>query len=363
VGFAANGEGDHGTGDRLAVLVPGLTATTARFADADDAIAAFWAWWCANVLALTEALNCGQADDWRVQLSGRVRALHPKLQWELRRGQQALYALCLSGTGDAVLRITTERWRQARPDSDETWEFHAFRPAASNAGALVLHVAGEAMALADLRIGLLDDPSRERINCEVYHPAFAGMPTAMRDSVAVLLLDHAVGEEGVESWLGAISTATTVPEDPRTVTELSAAVVWRKETATGVNWGVTTAPSPEGTLFQIVNYAVKRWAYPTFDVRCDVTFELQRPTPAGIPDPWESEGFEAIEDGLARALTDHAVLVARTSGRQRHTVHLYAREDSVAPDAIAAWARGLDRPVTVHWEFDPEWRLLTSSPE
>ncbi len=347
----------------MAVPVPGLTQTTARFAAADDAIAAFWAWWASNAEALTEALNCGQAGDWRVQLSERVRALHPKLQWELRSGQVASFALCLSGTGDAVLRITAERWRQAGPDSDDVWEFHASRPAASKAESLVLHIAGEAMALADLRIGVADDPGRERLNCRVYHPAFSGLPTAMRDSVAVLLLDHAVGEDGVESWLGAINTSTSVPEDPRTVMELNAAIGWRKDTATGVHWGVTTAPSPDGTLFQIVNYAVKRWAYPTFDVRCDLTFELQRPTPAGIPDPWESEGFEAIEDGLARGLKDHAVLVARTSGRQRHTVHLYAREDSIAPDAIAAWARGLDRPVDVTWEFDPEWRLLTSSPE
>jgi hypothetical protein len=320
-------------------------------------------WWSDHVVALNEALSGGQADDWRARLSDRVRALHPKLQWELRRGHEASFALCLSGAGDAVLRIIAERWRQAGPDPDSLWEFRASRPAVSQAESLVLHIAGEAMALADLRIGVVDDPGRERINCQVYHPAFAGMPTAMRDSVAVLLLDHAVGEEGVETWLGAISTATNLPNDPRTVSELAAAIAWRRDTATGVHWGVTTAPSPDGTLFQIVNYAVKRWAYATFDVRCDVTFELERPTPAGIPDPWESEGFEAIEDGLARALKDHAVLVARTSGRQRHTVHLYAREDSIAPDAIADWARRLDRPVTVKWEFDPEWRLLTSSPE
>lgn len=315
-----------------------------------------------NVEALTASLRSGQVDDWRAQLSDRVRAVHARLQWDLRRGPDGSFALCLSGTGDAVLRIIAERWRQAGPDSDDAWEFHASRPATSRAESLVLNIAGEKMALADTRIGLVDDPGRERINCEVYHPAFSRLATATRDSIAVLLLDHAVGEDSVETWLGAISTATRVPTDPRTVAELNAAISWRRETATGVHWGVTTAPSEQGTLFQIVNYAVKRWQYPTFDVRCDVTFELERPTPAGIPDPWESEGFEAIEDGLARGLADHAVLVARTSGRQRHTVHLYAREDSIAPGAIAAWAKRLDRPVTVEWEFDPEWRLLTSSP-
>lgn len=340
-----------------------MTPTPARFTDADNAISAFWAWWSDCVSELSAALQSGQADAWRAQLSDRVRALDAKLQWELRRGHQATFALCLSGTGDAVLRLIAERWRHAGPTADAVWEFHASRPAATTPSSLVLHIAGEKMALADLRVGVADDPSRERIHCQVYHPAFSKLPRAMRDSVAVLLLDHAVGEDGVETWLGAISTSTSVPDDPRTVTELGAAIAWRKDTATGEHWGVTTAPSPEGTLFQIVNYAVKRWAYPTFDVRCDVTFELERPTPAGIPDPWESEGFKTIEDGLARALTDHAVLVARTSGRQRHTVHLYAREDSIAPSAIATWARGLERAVTVQWEFDPEWRLLTSSPE
>ena len=333
-----------------------------RFERSDDATARFWTWWDGVRAPLTQALRDGAAGEFTEALQERITDLHPSLQWDLRRGTTAAFALCVSGSGDAIRRLIVERWRRAGPDDDSEWQFHTTRPASRSPGSLVVNIAGEAVALSELLVVPDHDASRERLNCTVYHPAFRSLPTVTRKSLAVLLLDHAVGEEGVETWLGAIDTAIDEPEAGVDVHGLRDLVEHREQTATGLHWGITTQPGEDGTLFQIVNYAVKRWAFPTYDARCDITFRLERPTPAGIPDPWESDAFEGIEDGLSRALEGHAVLVARTSGRQRHTVHLYAAHDGIAPQAIAAWARRVSRAAQVDWVFDPEWSLLTRTP-
>src|SRR5690606_11505074 len=115
-----------------------------------------------------------------------------------------------------------------------------------------------------------DDPGRERLNAEVFHPSFAMLPTATRESVAVLLLDQALGEEMVESWMGAIEAVTRCPAGALDLHALRGALAQRQDSATGTLWGVVTTEVPEGMLFRIAKHAIKRWSYPTFDARCDV---------------------------------------------------------------------------------------------
>lgn len=336
--------------------------TASRFSEVDDRIAAFWLWWSTAAPALADDLLAGQGARWQPELSERVRDLHPRLQWDLRVAAGPLFTLCLSGAGDAVVRLVAERWRVTAPDDDPRWAFRSTRPAAGRVAEVSLRIGGEMVQLDEVRVAVEDDPGRERLNLVVYHPVFAQLPTATRESLAVLLLDHALGEDVVESWTGAIDAATACPADALEISGLLRALDDRRDRATGTHWGVVTAESPDGMLFRIANHAVKRWSYPTFDARCDIVLPLERRTPAGIPDPWESDELKGIEEGLQRALAERVLIVGRTSGRNEHVVHLYAREDSIAPQAIAVWARRMQRPVSVSWTFDPEWSVLTERP-
>jgi hypothetical protein len=92
------------------------------------AIEAFWAWWPTARPSVERAIATGQWGDLVEQLTRRVHEMHPDLAWEFTRGQRAQHALCVTPEGRPELRALTERWLQAAPAADPTWEYHPARP-------------------------------------------------------------------------------------------------------------------------------------------------------------------------------------------------------------------------------------------
>lgn len=331
-----------------------------RHAAADAAIASFWAWWAVAGPALAAALRDGRGGAAAPSIAAAVASIDPGLAWEVRPGPEGRLLLVLSASGDGGRRVVADRWRAAAPEDPE-WAFLSRRPGLADPSRGTLRIAGERLDLADARVAWSRDESRERLNLTVAHPIFRHLPEATRGAVALLLLEHALGEEAVGSWIGAVDVSAGAIDGGADLAALAAAVAAEREAATGERWGLVIADTPRGASFLHANFAARREAWPLFDARCDVALPFLRETPAGIPDPWEHEVLEAIEEGLVAALGAHAVLVARRTCANVRTLHLYAREDSPAPEALRRWARGMDRPVSVRWRWDPDWDVLSSA--
>jgi hypothetical protein len=144
------------------------------------------------------------------QLCDLVADLHPDLHFSLERGQQAIYALVLSGQEDPRLRPYTDAWRAAAPDADAIWEYHDSVPPVPDPTQVTVNLGAHRIPLADIRVVAQVDG--DVVDVAVYHPEMAALEPAARDAMTYLPLDAALGERRAAERLRRVETATTEPE-------------------------------------------------------------------------------------------------------------------------------------------------------
>src|SRR4051794_17252185 len=95
--------------------------------DPATAVAEFWTTWPSVRPRVEDAILTGSFDGIVDEVSARVSAIDPGLQWELAAGRVADHALVVSAGGKRSLRAMAERWMRAGPGADDMWEFHSSR--------------------------------------------------------------------------------------------------------------------------------------------------------------------------------------------------------------------------------------------
>jgi hypothetical protein len=341
-----------------------------------QAIAAFWAWWeqagseVAAAIAAGSSSRAASGASRRVvsgaasravkQLGRRVEALHPELQWELARGWTALHALCVSCAGQGELRALTERWALAAPPADGTWEYHPARqpdPASLHGR---LEIDGHGVVPGEARLHVIVDQARALVDVGVHHPGFAGMPEPVMGTVAYLLLDWLLGEDGVERWVGIVTSSAEVPPGTVPVGALPEIVEGLAGRDTEPRWAVLQGEDQDGhPIMAMARNPLKRVEFPLFDLHGAVTVEFLDATPEGMPRPDALERLRVLEDDLDRMLGTDAVLAAHQTSRGRRTFHLYCDQYGAVPGLVAGWrAEHPAERVTVDWDVDGTWEAL-----
>ncbi|MCC5952336.1 MAG: DUF695 domain-containing protein [Acidimicrobiia bacterium] len=327
-------------------------------------IDAFWRWWADARHRIEEAIDSGVWGTLPDELTEVTLDIHPDLEWELSSGTASRHALCVTSGGVRELRSLAERWRQAGPPADATWEYHAARPPDLNAfeGGTTLQLAGQFVDPAAARLVIDVDAERQLIDVTLHHPAFADMPRPAQAQVGFLVLDWLLGEDGVDRWLGAVDVAEQLPDGavaplalPEAVAELD-----RVSEPHGA-WALLQGTDPDGWPVLITaRQPLPRSAFPLFDLRGSVTVAYRQQPETGFPEPEELDRLAALEDELVEAVGPEAVLAAVVSRRGERTFHFYADADGPAPTLVEAWstlaAGGESQEgVVVVWEPDPAW--------
>lgn len=322
----------------------------------EGAIGGFWKWWQGARERVESAVRSGAWDELAPQINARVRAIHPDLEWELCKGAHAEHAFCLSAKGDSELRNVTEHWLREGPARDDAWEFYAARQPRWSDG-LTLRIDEQDVALDELRFVLEVDRSRERVHVGVHHAAMQAMPEQLRTTVAFLALDALLGEDGVERWVGAVSTVVAAPADGVAPAAVRAAIDELARSATGERFSVLEGADAQGRpVFVTVNRALKRIDHVLVDVHVELTLTLRDPTASGLTTRTEATELDALEDGLLALLGDRAVLVGRETRRGQRVIHLYVDRSAETRAELEAWRdRQLGRPVTLAMTADPTW--------
>ena len=188
----------------------------------DDSGAEFWKWWPGARDGIAKAIVSGAFDDRIVNdITKHVQRVHPQMAWELQPGAQAAHAFCLSPEGNPELRQVALRWLERAPKPDSTWEYHASKQPAKSLMTLV--VAGGQFDLEEMRASAAWDETRRLVDVRLWHPRFPEVPEDVRMQAGFLFLDHLLGEDGVERWIGAIELFDA-PTGGRTPAELKAEV-------------------------------------------------------------------------------------------------------------------------------------------
>ena len=82
-------------------------------------------------------------------------------------------------------------------------------------------VGGAAFDLQEMVAITSWNETRQLLDVRLWHPRFAEVDEQTRMQAAFLYLDHLLGEDDVERWIGAIELLDA-PADGRTPTELKA---------------------------------------------------------------------------------------------------------------------------------------------
>lgn len=322
----------------------------------EERLARFWTWWLAHRDAIAAAISDGTSIEWTDAIATRVASIHGRLDWEMSTGQRARHALCLSGMGDPDLRTLAQRWLLSAPPDDALWEYHDTRIAVPDPTSVVLAFGDTRLAFRDMRVGLEFDEARECLHVEVWHPGFEALGDPTRRQIAWLMLDNAIGEDGVERWLGAIRLVDREPDGSMDLLGLREQTHSLAASATGQVYSRLRGQTDSGAPVEVLaNLSLKRWDHPTYDAHGQIVVPFE-PDEQGMPRRDEARQLDRLEAGLVSALDTCAVFAGREQGMGRRVVHLYCEQRGPVPAAVERWAASAPRPVRVNWQRDPAWQ-------
>ncbi len=323
-----------------------------------DAIVEFWKWWPSVAARIDDGIrNGGLPQELVGEISQRVASIDPSLDWELGPGRRARHHLCLSAKGDPVLRVVAERWLHHCKE-DEFWEFYAARQAHTGPP-LALKIAGQDVDFEQFMYSVEPNEDRELLDIGVYHPGFDSMEEDLRGRVTFIGLDNALGEDGVERWLGGVDILDAPPSEALTYADFIAATRELAENSTGDRWTVLRGEIDGSPIVVTTNLAIKRVDHLMLDQHVSIELALQSPTDQGFPDEQEAETLNQMEDQLFEALGEHAVNVGRETHAGRRTLHLHVMEGGPAASIVEGWRQRYPAyDVSVNVSSDPSWEVL-----
>ncbi|MGE0435287.1 MAG: DUF695 domain-containing protein [Planctomycetota bacterium] len=330
------------------------------------AIDALWQWWTASADRLYDAIASKELAQHSDEITQHVKQVHDDLEWEFGPGLDAEHAFCLSGKGDPLVRMLAERACLEAPDGGDRWEFHPVRLRdPGDPTRFTLAFDDLDVPLDAFRVVIEEDPSREVLHIGVWHPRYPDMPDDLPGIATFIALDHAIGEDGVETWLGAVELLEEPPDADSGAQSLAAlreAVDALAGSATGERWAVLEGAHPETgkPMLLSANLALKRWAWPDHDQCGELRIHMRDPRDDGLPESDELQALNDFEDQLVESLGDDAVYLGRETGNGMRLLHVAATGRGPAEQQVAEWeaaVRADGWEVDVIWIDDPTWSV------
>lgn len=329
-------------------------------AEVDTAIRAFWAWWPEAKGRIEAAIRTQVWDALPDEITEKVRAIHPKLAWEMGPGTKAKAMLCVSPQRVVARRAITERWLAGAPAADADWEFHPARVAKPLFASITLEIQGYAIALPAYRFVCEEDLATERFHLRVWHPEHEGMLEFLQGETILVVLDGVLGEDEVERWIGSIELLDAQPEGELIpLLGLRARVDDLAERATNERFCLLDATGPDGRpMAAAINMALKRIDHLDAEVHLEVSVELEAPTEVGLANREELDALNALEDELIEELGEDAAYLGKITFAGGCSFHFFVPDASSAPSRVEAWrARHPERQILITQEADPEWAM------
>lgn len=173
----------------------------------------FWQRWEQLLPQVGSALGDGVPQRVDHQLAEAVALLHPRLNFSIERGREAIYALVLTAQADPELRVYTDAWKSAAPAADSLWEYHDAVPPVPDPREVTVNLQGKRYPLDEVRVSAQFDETRNLVDVAVYHPGFTGLAENEREALTFLPLHAALGEKLAADRIGRVETAELLPEN------------------------------------------------------------------------------------------------------------------------------------------------------
>lgn len=131
----------------------------------------------------------------------------PSLSWALGSGAKGDYSFTLTGEGQIAKQMLAEYWR-TRAISLPGWSFYASRQPSNYETLKELAIGVSDEEQVDAESFMLEtrvNEETQQIDITAWHPALENVHEDHHFQILFLLLDEALGEFGVQTWLGEIN--------------------------------------------------------------------------------------------------------------------------------------------------------------
>lgn len=327
--------------------------------DRRPAIEQFWTWWAEHRDDVVAAAEAEDTDRVRELLNPAVHALDTSLDWEFRvNNEGGPHTLVVTGGANLGLRGLSERWALAGPGDDRV-EFTPSRPPNPKLLDTTSAIEGYDVQFAETVVGAQVDQEHGRLNITVHHPLFPLLGDGTRLEVAFRALYAALGEDGVERWLGEVKVAADPPMDAFAVSALPSLT---EQFGGGPHWIELSGKSRLGAVKASVRRPLSRVDRPL----CDTHVAVVVPYPAGrdgLPSADHvATAVRDIRDEVLRAAGGdgpHAVAIGYEMMAKRAYIHLYVDgltfDRRPVDEVLAGWPFGKGK---ISVRDDPAWRRV-----
>jgi hypothetical protein len=330
------------------------TATQAQ------AIGDFWSWWRdTGSAAMAASIAHGEPTRMVDELSRRVAAIDPDLAWETAPGLTKAHTLTVTSEGNGELRAVARRWLRAAPEADPAWDFSDTRQPAANLAGASLTMAGRKIDVDSARVSAHVNGFEADVT--LYHPAFDDLPAEARTRVTYILLDWALGEVAVETWIGAITPAAVEPLDAFPLTGLGTVVdelARRSVDADGEPvWVPLRGQAADGKpVLAAGQVPLKAVVAPELDTHVRLRVPYSDRSESGLPGPESLAQLRALEDHVTARLEGSGRVVGQVTHDGVRVLHVYVDSGTPAVEqvraAVGVWTQG---EVELQSERDPDW--------
>jgi len=326
-----------------------------------DPIGAFWSWWSASGAAVVaDSIARKEPTETSGLLTERIAEIHPDLEWELGPGLHAEHVLIVTAAGNPTHRAVARRWLRAAPPSDQTWEYADLRRPGP---AFTIRFDGLPPIPVDEAVVSVE-PDAASIHVGVHHPVFPQLPIDVQRRVTFLILDLVLGEEMVETWVGAIETLTSVPDDARPIEALLPEVAGFASEHTledgSPAWKMLEGTRDGHRLIATAEYPLRSIRRPHLDTHAAVSIGYPVVREDGLPEAEMLDELRSFEDHLTDRLGGSGNLLAHETSAGTRILHYYT--DGTTPAgaqlkaATTGWPHGA---VTVTTTPDPAWHNVS----
>ena len=166
----------------------------------------FWEWFPDVAKRFEEAADSDDPHEVVSQVGDFMEMNMPGLSWALGRGESGEHSFTLTGEGLVPKQLLAAYW-QSRAISLPGWVFYASRQPSppETLKDLAIGVSDEEQVdAANFIIKTVIDEEGELIDITAWHTALANVDEEHHFQILFLLLDEALGEFGVQTWLGEI---------------------------------------------------------------------------------------------------------------------------------------------------------------
>lgn len=169
-----------------------------------DRVETFWKDFAAAAPRFYQTIEEKRCPDLTEETSAMVRALAPPLAWVYGPGANRQgHSLTVSGEGVEHLQLLARRWLDDAPPLPG-WTFYASRQAGPIKGH-VISLGENSFDPREIWVTPSLDAEAEKIDLNIWHPAWTHLPDQQRWTVIFLFLDESLGEFGTQWWIGEVT--------------------------------------------------------------------------------------------------------------------------------------------------------------